>query len=174
VSTPAAARGSAAQLVYRAGASHLYRVLLGLVLAVLTVTLLGGMLLALLVPERPHLLLAAVALVMLLVLAGAIVLLLRPSFRVTTQGLEVRGPLSTRRLGWSEVAVVEIDHSLTNRGAVVIATKDGRRITSALTGSRFALYRGEPISDHGHDLMQPARPARAAIDTHRRWLHGAL
>ncbi|ATG51745.1 hypothetical protein CFK38_09575 [Brachybacterium vulturis] len=131
-------------------------------------------LLALLVPQRPHLLLAAVALMLLIVLGGAVGLLLRPAFRVTTAGMEVRGYLSTRRLDWPEVAVIAIDRSVMNRGAVVIVARDGRRVTSALTGSRFALYRGESTFENGPDLLQPARPARAAIDTHRRWLHGAL
>ncbi|MFC0673348.1 hypothetical protein [Brachybacterium hainanense] len=44
----------------------------------------------------------------------------------------------------------------------------------AITTARFALSRGESTSDHGPDLLQPARPARAAIDVHRRWLRGDL
>lgn len=174
MSTPGTGREGEPRLVYRAGPSILYKLLIGAVLAILAVSLLGGALLALLVPQRPHLLLAAVALMMLIVLGGAVGLLLRPAFRVTTAGMEVRGYLSTHRLDWAEVAVIEIDRSLMNRGAVVIVARDGRRVTSALTGSRFALYRGESTFDHGADLLQPARPARAAIDTHRRWLHGAL
>ncbi|WP_394214195.1 PH domain-containing protein [Brachybacterium vulturis] len=174
MSTPGSGRAGEPRLVYRAGPSIPFKVLIGAVLAILAISLLGGMLLALLVPERPHLLLAAAALVMLVVLGGAIGLLLHPAFSVTTRGMEVRGYLRTRRLDWPEVALVEIDRSLMNRGAVVIVTRDGRRVTIALTGSRFALYRGESTFDHGPDLLQPARPARAAIDTHRRWLHGAL
>ncbi|MGP9539660.1 PH domain-containing protein [Brachybacterium sp. AOP43-C2-M15] len=174
MSAPRADRERAASPIYRAGPSVLYRVLVGVLLLLLAASLLGGMLLALLVPERPHLLLAAVALVMLVLLGAGLCLLLRPSFRVTTRGVEMRGLLATRRIDWPDIAVVEIDRSLMNRGAVVIVTRDGQRATSALTGSRFALYRGESTFDHGQDLLQPARPARAAIDTHRRFLHGAL
>lgn len=111
-----AGRSDGPRLIYRAGPSVFHLVLVAVLLLILAASLLGGMLLALVVPERPNLVLAAVA---------------------------------------------------------MIATTDGRRVTSALTGSRFALHRGESTHDHGSDLLQPARPARAAIEAHRRWLHGA-
>ncbi len=172
VSAPVAHRNP--RVFYRAGPSTLYKVLVAVQLTILTLTMSSGVLLAVLVPEDPHLPLAAVCLLMLCVLGTGVALLLRPAFRVTTVGIEVRGYLVAHRLGWAEIAVVEIDRALMNRGATVVVLRDGRRIRSALTGSRFALYRGESIHDHGSDLLQPARPTRAAIDTHRRWLHGAL
>lgn len=100
MSTQGADRQGDPSLVYRAGPSILYTMVICALLAVLAVSLLGGMLLALLVPQRPHLLLAAVSLVMLIVLGGALGLLLRPSFRVTTAGVEVRGYFSAHRLSW--------------------------------------------------------------------------
>lgn len=169
-----ASRQGEPRLIYRAGPSVLYMIPVGVLLMIFTATMLGGILLALLIPEEPNLVLAGATLVPLLVLGAAVVLLLRPAFRVTTAGVELRGCLSSRTLTWPEIAVIEIDRSLMNRGAVVVVTKEGRRVTSALTGSRYAMRRGESTFDHGPDLLQPARPARAAIDTHRRWLDGSL
>lgn len=161
------------RLLYRAGPSILFRVVVSILLLALTFTLLSGALLALLVPDRPHLPLAGLAVLMWILLGGALALVLRPSFRVSSQGIEVRGYLSTTRLSWPQIALIDVDHALMNRGATVVVLHDGRRVTSALTGSRFALYRGESVHDHGPDLLQPARPTRAAIDAHQRWLHGA-
>lgn len=168
-----AARGGP-RLVYRAGPSWLYKLLVAALLTILTITLLGGALLAALVPRRPQVVLVAVCLLLLVGLGSTLALLLRPAFLVTSDGVVVRGYLRTHRLAWSDIALVEVDRALMNRGATVVVTRDGRRVTSALTGSRFALYRGESAHDHGPDLLQPARPTRAAIDMHRRWLHGHL
>lgn len=92
-------------------------------------------------------------------------------FTVTTEGVHVRGWLRGVRIPWGEVAVVEVDRSVLGRGATVVVTHDGRRVRSELTAARSAVRRGESTSDHGPDLLQPARPTRAAIQAHREYLH---
>ncbi|EWS82962.1 PH domain-containing protein [Brachybacterium phenoliresistens] len=91
-------------------------------------------------------------------------------FTVTTTGITIRGWLGRRRIPWDEVAVVEVDRSTLGRGATVVVTRDGRRVRSELTAARYALRRGESVSDHGPDLLQPARPTRAAIQAHQEHL----
>lgn len=161
-------------VLYRAGPGILYRVVVGLMLAVLIATMVGAIALALLVPARPHWPLAIVCLVMLMVLGAAVAGLLRPAFVVTAAGIVDRTYLGTRRIPWPEVSVIEIDPALMNRGATVVVRRDGSRVRSAITGSRFTVHRGESPMDHGQDLLQPARPTRAAIDAHRRWGRGEL
>ena len=174
MNAPGAEPDSGPRLIYRAGPSSLNKVFVAVLLLILIVPLLGWTALALLAPERPMLLLAAAPLVPLVLFGGMLLLILRPAFTVTSRGVELRGCFSTRRVEWPEVRVVEIDRYWFNRGGVVIVTLDGRRLKSALTNSHSTLYRGESPYDHGPDLMHAARPARAAIETHRRWLHGTL
>lgn len=160
------------RLVYRAGPGILYRVAVGVLLAGLAVAFLGGASMSLLRPERPRVLLATLLVAAFLLLGTGVALLLRPAFIVTTEGITVRGYVRTRRMDWASIAHVEVDRSFFDRGATVVVLRDGRRVRCALTGSRFALHRGESMFDHGSDLLQPARPTRAAIDAHRRWLRG--
>lgn len=174
MSAPGAEQADEPSLIYRAGPSPLYKIMVAVLLLILIVPLLGWTALALLVPERPMLLLAAAPLLPLALFGGMLLLMLRPAFTVTSRGVELRGCFSTRSVDWPGVRVVEIDRYWFHRGGVVIVTRDGRRLKSALTNSRNTLYRGEPLADHGPDLMHAARPARAAIETHRRWLHGDL
>ena len=174
MNAPGAGLESRPAPIYRVGASTLYKAIVAVLLLIVSVPLLGGTALALLAPERPMFLLAAAPLLPLVIFDGMLLLILRPAFTVTSRGVELRGCFSTRRVDWPEVRVVEIDRHWFNRGGVVIVTRDGRRLKTALTNSHNTLYRGEQLADHGPDLMHPARPARAAIDTHRRWLHGAL
>jgi hypothetical protein len=159
-------------VLYRARPGPLIIALVVVLLSVITLSLLGGLLLALLLPERPHWVLAAVCLLIMVVLDALVLLLLRPSFTVSTAGIVDRALLSTRRIPWSEIAAIEIEPAAMDRGATVIVRRDGRRVRSGLTSSRRALYRGESPFDHGPDLLHPARPTRAASDAHRRYLRG--
>lgn len=159
-------------VLYRARPGPLIIALVVLLLSVITLFVLGGVLLALLLPERPNWLLAAVCLLLTVVLDALVLLLLRPSFTVSTAGIVDRAVLSTRRISWPEVAVIELEPAAMDRGATVIVLRDGRRLRSGITSSRRALYRGESPVDHGPDLLRPARPTRAAIDAHRRYLRG--
>lgn len=172
MSGPGAEQESGPGLIYRAGPSALYKIMVAVLLLIGSVPLLGWTALALLVPERPTLLLAAAPLLPLALFGGMPLPILRPAFTVTSWSVELRGCFSTRSVDWPGVRVVEIDRYWLNRGGIVIVTRDGRRLKSALTHSHNTLYRGEPLTDHGPDLMHAARPARAAIETHRRWLHG--
>lgn len=90
-------------------------------------------------------------------------------FRVTSAGVELRDTLRTRRIPWADVAVVEVERNLVGRGATVIITRAGHRYRSAITEARSAQRRGEATADHGHDLLQPARPTRAAIAAHQAY-----
>ena len=109
---------------------------------------------------------------------GAIVVLVlallgqRPRFAVTTAGVEIRTLLRTRRIPWADVAIIEVDRGWVHQGQTVVVLHDGRRIGAPITEARSAMRRGESVFDHGSDLMQPARPTRAAIDAHRWWLRG--
>ncbi|GAB3702018.1 hypothetical protein GCM10028815_09720 [Mariniluteicoccus flavus] len=107
-------------------------------------------------------------------LAGAApaVMGLRMAFTVTTDGLEVATATRTRRIPWPEVGVIRISRATFSRGATEVVTKDGRSIVVHLTAARAAIRRGERTSDHGHDLLQPSRPTRAAMDAHTRHLRG--
>lgn len=46
------------------------------------------------------------------------------------------------------------------------------QVLCTITEARSAMRRGERTSDHGPGLRGAARPTRAAIDAHRRWLRG--
>ncbi|EWS82960.1 hypothetical protein [Brachybacterium phenoliresistens] len=162
----------ATEVLYRAAPGVLVRVLVTLVLVGHALTMIASLLLALLVPERPHVLLALVVLLGWGLTGVAITLLLRPAFEVRADGIVDRRYLGGRRIPWEEITVIEVDRSLMNRGGTVVVLHDGRRLRPAITNARFAMSRGESTSDHGPDLLQPARPARAAIDGHRRWLRG--
>lgn len=91
-------------------------------------------------------------------------------FTVTTEGVIVRNLLRWSRIPWDAVAVVEVDRSVLGRGATVIVRRDGTRVRSELTAARSAIRRGESTFDHGPDLMQPARPTRAAMQAHQEFL----
>lgn len=158
------------QVLYRARYGLLMRILVPVLCLVVAGPFLLGAALALFVPERPNILLAVVCVGIMALGVCLLLLLLRPAFIVSTQGIEIRGHVGRERIPWERIAVIEVDRSLMNKGATVVVLHDGRHVTSALTGSRFALRRGESTFDHGPDLLQPARPTRAAIDAHRRWL----
>ncbi|WP_129658125.1 PH domain-containing protein [Rothia halotolerans] len=101
-----------------------------------------------------------------------ILLGVRQSFTVTTLGITVVGQLRTRRIPWAEVRVVRISQRLMDRGAADVVLRDGTTVRSPITAARSAIRRGESTFDHGADLKSPARPARAAIEAHRRYLRG--
>ena len=115
------------------------------------------------------------ALLMLLALIGLIVLAVRAplaSFTVTTAGISIREIFRTTNIAWADVAVIQIDQTLIQRGRAVVVTRDGKRTASSITAARFALRRGESTYDHGPELLHPAIPVRAAIDAHQRYLRG--
>jgi hypothetical protein len=104
--------------------------------------------------------------------AVPILLGLRQSFTVTTHGITVVGQLRTRRIPWARIRVVRVSQRLIDRGAADVVLHDGSTVRSPLTAARSAIRRGESAYDHGADLRSPARPARAAIEAHRRYLRG--
>ncbi|ATG54593.1 hypothetical protein CFK41_07315 [Brachybacterium ginsengisoli] len=110
----------------------------------------------------------------LLVVVVLVVLAQRPRFTVTTSGIEIRTPLRTRRLPWQDIALIEVDEGWIHQGQTMVVLRDGRRIGAPITAARSAMRRGERTSDHGPGLRGAARPTRAAIDAHRRWLSGDL
>lgn len=157
-------------VLYRARCGLLMRIPVPVLCLVVAGPFLLGAALALVVPERPDILLAVVCVGIMALGVCPLPPLLHPASIVSTQGIEIRGHVRRERVPWERIAVIEVDHALMNKGATVVVLHDGRHVTSALTGSRFALRRGESTVDHGPDLPQPARPPRAAIDAHRRWL----
>lgn len=96
----------------------------------------------------------------------------RLRFTVTTAGVVLRSFVRTHRIGWPQIAVVAVDTGWSQRGQTLLAPHDGRRLGSPITEARSAMRRGERTRDHGPDLMTPARPTRAAIDAHVRFLRG--
>ncbi|UYG16052.1 PH domain-containing protein [Brachybacterium huguangmaarense] len=104
--------------------------------------------------------------------AVLVVLGLRPAFSVTTRGITVTGQLGGRRIPWSDVQLVRISGRPQDRGGAEVVLHDGTVVRSPITAARFALRRGESPDDHGPDIRSPARPVRAAVDAHRRYLRG--
>lgn len=132
-----------------------------------------GVVIALVASERPHVPIAVICGLLLVGLLVLIVLsMLGNSFAVTTRGIRLRTFGVPTFVPWVDVAAIEIEQRRNQRGATVVRRADGQRFRSAITGARYALRRGESTLDHGHDLLQPARPTRAAIDAHRRYLAG--
>lgn len=115
------------------------------------------------------------ALVMLIVLVGLLFLAVRgarSSFTVTTAGICIKEIFRTTDIAWADVAVIQIDQALMQRGRAVVVTRDGNRTPSSITAARFAMRRGESTYDHGPELLHPAVPVRVAIDAHQRYLRG--
>ena len=134
----------------------------------------GAASLALADVASPGMKLGALALVVPAVLAILVVVTLgqRMRFTVTTQGIVVRTMLRTRRFPWEQIARIEVDPGITHQGQTLVVLHDGRRVGAPITEARSAMRRGESTRDHGPRLTEPARPTRAAIDAHRRWLRG--
>lgn len=120
----------------------------------------------------PSWILVAIVVPVLVMVIAMVVLANRLSFTVTTIGIDIRGYFHTYRIPWSDVAVIEVDRSYWHQGQTVVVTRSGQRIGSVITETRTAMRRGESRFDHGPDLMQPAKPTRAAIDAHQRYLRG--
>lgn len=95
---------------------------------------------------------------------------LRRSFTVTTDGLEIRSFLVTRRIPWSDVSVIEQEEGYLWEGAVRVRLRDGRSHVGPLTDIRTGIMRRRPQLRPGPDGLYD--PARAAIDAHRRFLAG--
>lgn len=134
----------------------------------------GAASLALADVASPGMKLGALALVVPAVLAILVVVTLgqRMRFTVTTQGIVVRTMLRTRRFPWEQIARIEVDPGMAHQGQTLVVLHDGRRVGAPITEARSAMRRGESTRDHGPRLTEPARPTRAAIDAHRRWLRG--
>lgn len=152
-----------------------FRVLL-LCIGVALVLLIGGSSLALLLAEGGPGPLGAAALIVTvpatLLIVALIALGLRSRFSVTTHGIEILNGIRTHRLAWQEVAVVDVDHGWAHQGQTLVVLHGGRQIGAPITAARSAMRRGEHSRDHGLDFRSPARPTKAAMDAHRRWLRG--
>lgn len=149
--------------------------ILSLSLAAGVVLMLGaGGAMSLIVAPRPNVILAG----LLVALLGAVLVIValgnRHRFVVGTTGLLIRGSVTTHRIPWGDVRRIEVDQGFLHRGETVVLRHDGSRVRSAVTGARYAIRRGESTSDHGPSLRGPARPTRAAIHAHRRYLGGRL
>lgn len=115
------------------------------------------------------------AFVILALLIGVLIVIVRgawSAFIVTTAGITVRGIARTVHVPWSDIAVIQVDPRHMHRGEAVVVRRDGTRIGSGVTAARYAIRRGESTFDHGPQLLHPARPVRAAIDAHQRYLRG--
>ncbi|MBB5831158.1 PH domain-containing protein [Brachybacterium aquaticum] len=143
---------------------------------VLVVLILGATSLAVLGSDPGSPLARAAALLLVLPSALAVAVLIglgqRMRFTVTTAGVLIRTMFRTRRIPWEQIARIEVDTGWVHQGQTVAVLHDGRRIRAPITEARSAMRRGESTWDHGPDLTAPARPTRAAIDAHRRWLRG--
>ena len=166
-----------ATVLYTARPAMWFRLVL-LVECVAVAGIIGGGAVSLLLADGSPSPLGLVAIVLAApcVILGLVLALLgqRPRFAVTTAGVEIRTLLRSRRIPWADVAIIEVDRGWVHQGQTVVVLHDGRRIGAPITEARSAMRRGESVFDHGSDLMQPARPTRAAIDAHRRWLRGDL
>lgn len=162
-------------MLYTASPALWVRIML-LVVGLSVAGMIGGISLTLLFANEGPSALGWIALALatpcVLVVLLAAVLGQRPRFTVSTAGVEIRTPLRTRRLPWSEVAIIEVDQGWVHEGQTIVVLRDGRRIGAPITEARSAMRRGERTTDHGPGLREAAIPTRAAIDAHRRWLRG--
>lgn len=156
--------------LYSASLATWFRLVMGIVGGLVTLTLGSAVLLALASGDRPYWPGVAIVAPILIFVPVIIILGTRQRFTVTKRGIVITGIVRTVKIPWEHVTVVEIDQSLMRRGGTVVVTMDGRRIGSAITQSRYAFHRGESPYDHGPDLLHPARPTRAAIAAHRQFL----
>ncbi len=95
---------------------------------------------------------------------------------VTTAGLEVVEGFRTVRARWADVARIEAAQSGLHLGSAVVVLRDGRRITSTVTGARFAMVNGTRVREHWPRILPDGSRVYAGpavdvlINAHRRSL----
>ncbi|WP_029088957.1 hypothetical protein [Brevibacterium album] len=100
----------------------------------------------------------------------------RHSLLVTTAGLELVEGWRTTRVRWQEVAWIESSLSWRHPGCAVVVLRDGRRITSTVTGPRYTLVNGVRVRDYRPRILPDGSKRYMTplvdllIDAHRRSL----
>ncbi|WME23358.1 PH domain-containing protein [Brachybacterium sp. GU-2] len=163
-----------AEVGYRAIRVWVVRSAMGVVLAPVSLLVLGGGVMLLTADSVAGVLGFLLCLSLVLFIGLVWFVGTRVQFLVDDEGLTIVHYVRTHRIPWEQVAVIEQSSSYWTTGAAVVVLREpaGRRITALATTDRMMLYRGEnPFAFvDASRAYAPRPPTQAAIAAHRRWI----